>query len=264
MPDDQAGRPRAQGFGTRLSHAGRAGTRIHGFVNPPVMRGSTVLYPSCADRRALGAKRLDQALIYGVLGNPTHHALEDVVAEIEGGTRCQIVSSGLAACTTPLLAYLGAGDHLLVPDSVYGPTRTFCDGMLRLLAQLVDRFEFPPPSPLVGDQVPLYGFDAPDKPDRALMATPFSLGGSPTLGKSIDGFQIRTRGVPDNPLDVLVIDGLAQAALLGNYPATLPNGLRLEALELTGGTSLGRDDSDRWQWSTNYRLRWYRPSPHRF
>ena len=101
-----------------------------GFVNPPVVRGSTVLYPSVADRKALGAKRLDQALIYGVMGNPTHHALEDVVAAIEGGTRCQIVSSGLAAVTTPLLAYLGAGDHCLMPDSVYGPARTFCDGMM--------------------------------------------------------------------------------------------------------------------------------------
>ena len=85
------------------------------------MRGSTMLYPSCADRKALGAKRLEQSLNYGVMGNPTHHALEDVVAEIEGGTRCQIVSSGLAAVTTPLLAYLGAGDHLLVPDSVLWP-----------------------------------------------------------------------------------------------------------------------------------------------
>ncbi len=130
MPDDHAGRPRAQGMNTRLSHAGRAGTRVHGFVNPPVMRGSTVLYPSCADRKAFGAKRLDQAMTYGVNGNPTHHALEDVVAEIEGGTRCQLVSSGLAAVTTPLLAYLSAGDHCLMLDSVYGPARTFCDGML--------------------------------------------------------------------------------------------------------------------------------------
>lgn len=131
MPDDSAiARPRPR-FLTRLSHAGRAGTRIHGFVNPPVMRGSTVLYPSCEDRTALGRKRLEQELIYGVMGSPTHFALEDVIAEIEGGTRAQIVSSGLAAVTTPLLAYLGAGDHCLVPDSVYGPARVFCDGMLR-------------------------------------------------------------------------------------------------------------------------------------
>ena len=116
---------------TRLSHAGRAGTRAHGFVNPAVHRGSTVLYPSMADRRGAGAHRFEQTLIYGVMGTPTHWPLENVIAEIEGGTHCQIVSSGLAAITTPLLAYLKAGDHLLVPDSVYGPTRTFCDGMLR-------------------------------------------------------------------------------------------------------------------------------------
>ena len=131
MPDDQSARPRPHSLATRLSHAGRAGTRVHGFVNPPLHRGSTVLYPSCADRKAMGAKRLEQAMIYGVLGNETHHALEDVVAEIEGGTRCQITSSGLSAVTTPLLAYLGAGDHVLMPDSVYGPARGFCDGMLK-------------------------------------------------------------------------------------------------------------------------------------
>ena len=122
---------RTQSFETRLSHAGRQGTRIHGLVNPPLLRGSTVLQPSIAARVEAGKHRLDQALIYGVMGTPTHHALEDVVAEIEGGTRCQIVSSGLAAVTTALLAYLEAGDHCLVPDSVYGPARAFCDSVLK-------------------------------------------------------------------------------------------------------------------------------------
>ena len=133
MPDDQAPRSRPQAWATRLSHAGRAGTRVRGFVNPPLLRGSTMLYPSVQERLASGASRLDQAPNYGVMGSATHHALEDVVAEIEGGTRCQIVSSGLAAVTTPLLAYLKSGDHCLVPDSVYGPTRTFCDGLLARL-----------------------------------------------------------------------------------------------------------------------------------
>lgn len=132
MPDDHSSRhgAREQHFNTRLSHGGRAGTRTHGFVNPPLHRGSTVLYPSCGARRELGAKRLDQALIYGTMGSPTHHALEDVVAEVEGGTRCQIVSTGLSAVTTALLAYLRAGDHMLMPDSVYGPARNFAAGML--------------------------------------------------------------------------------------------------------------------------------------
>jgi cysteine-S-conjugate beta-lyase len=118
------------GFGTRLTHFGRAGTHVHGFVNPALHRGSTVLYPNVTARREAGKHRLDQALVYGVMGGPGHHALEDVIAAIEGGTRCQIVSSGLAAVTTPLLAYLRAGDHCLMPDSVYGPARAFADTML--------------------------------------------------------------------------------------------------------------------------------------
>ncbi len=135
MPDDV--KPPANGkdarkhdYTTRLSHAGRAGTHVHGFVNPAVHRGSTVLYPDMAGRKAAGNHRLDQYLVYGVMGGPTHYALEDMIAEIEGGTRCQIVSSGLAAVTVPLLAYLKSGDHCLMPDSVYGPARTFADGMM--------------------------------------------------------------------------------------------------------------------------------------
>ena len=133
MPDDLGhgvqGAPK-MGLMTRLSHAGRAGTKVRGFVNPPVHRGSTMLHLDVADRVAGGKQRLEQAPTYGVHGNTTHHMLEDVITEIEGGTRCQIVSSGLAAVTTPLLSYLKAGDHCLMPDSVYGPARNFCNGML--------------------------------------------------------------------------------------------------------------------------------------
>ncbi len=109
---------------------GRAGSRVHGFVNPPLVRGSTVLHPHLEHRRTEGSRRYDQALVYGTHGTPTHFALENAIAEIEGGTRCQIVSSGLSAITTPLLAFLKTGEHVLVPDNVYGPTRRFCDGML--------------------------------------------------------------------------------------------------------------------------------------
>jgi cystathionine beta-lyase len=128
MSDKNSDKTRA--FETRLTHTGRAGKRVHGFVNPPLHRGSTVLYPTMAERRGAAAHRMEQKLIYGVMGNETHYALEDVIAEIEGGTRCQIVSSGLAAVTTPLLAYLKSGDHCLMPDSAYGPARIFCDTVL--------------------------------------------------------------------------------------------------------------------------------------
>ncbi|HKM61819.1 MAG TPA: cystathionine beta-lyase [Acidisphaera sp.] len=129
MPNDAP--PPRERFRTRLTHAGRAGTHVHGFVNPAVHRGSTVLYPTIADRLGRHAPRRERYLTYGLDGTQTHWALEDMVAEIEGGTHSQIVSSGLAAITVPLLAFLKSGDHLLVPDSCYGPTRTFCDRYLR-------------------------------------------------------------------------------------------------------------------------------------
>ena len=133
MPDDHSGARNSQGLLTRLSHAGRHGTKIRGFVNPAVHRGSTMLHTSVADRVAGSKQRLEQTLSYGTAGSTTHHMLENVIAEIEGGTRCQIVSTGLAAVTTPLLTYLKAGEHCLMPDSVYGPARNFCNGMLKNL-----------------------------------------------------------------------------------------------------------------------------------
>lgn len=119
-----------RGFRTKLSHTGRAGKRVHGFVNPPLLRGSTVLYPTVAERKALAARRGERVLTYGLGGSETHWALEDVVAAVEGGTRCAVVCSGLAAVTTPLLAFLNAGEHCLMPDSVYGPARSFAEGFL--------------------------------------------------------------------------------------------------------------------------------------
>lgn len=118
-------------FETRLVHAGRAGTKTYGYVNPKLVRGSTVLYPDMATKRAIGVRALEPVDIYGICGNETHFALEAAIAEIEGGSHCQVVSSGLAAITVPLLAYLKTGDHILMPDSVYGPTRTFCRTVLQ-------------------------------------------------------------------------------------------------------------------------------------
>ena len=126
---------------TRLSHAGRAGTHVQGFVNPGVMRGSTVLQPDIATRKAASGKRLEQAWIYGTAGGPTHWALENMIAEIEGGTRSQVVSTGLAAVTTPLMAYLSQGDHCLMPDSVYGPARSFADSVLSRYGVITEYYD---------------------------------------------------------------------------------------------------------------------------
>ena len=118
------------GLRTKLSHLGRPDKTQHGFVNPPLLRGSTVLYPTVAERKRIAGMRGQRVMSYGTAGSATHWALEDVIAEIEGGTKCTIVSTGLAAVTTPLLAFLKAGDHMLMPDSVYGPARAFAEGML--------------------------------------------------------------------------------------------------------------------------------------
>ena len=118
-------------FSTRMSHAGRAGTHVHGFVNPAVHRGSTVLFPNSQARKDGAKHRFEQYQTYGTQGGPTHYAFEDVIAEIEGGTRALIVGTGLAAVAVPLLAYLKAGDHCLMLDSAYGPARNICEGLLK-------------------------------------------------------------------------------------------------------------------------------------
>ena len=121
------------GLTDKLVRLGRPAGTEPGFVNAPVSRGSTVLYESMDAMRARSAQRYEHELIYGAMGGPTQALLEEAIAVIEGGRHTQVVSSGLAACTTPLLAFLAAGGHCLMPDSVYGPTRRFCDSMLRRL-----------------------------------------------------------------------------------------------------------------------------------
>ena len=99
-----------QKLGTALTHTGRSGVPAEGsYVNPPLERGSTVLFPSLESMARKGQERYNHASIYGAMGSPTQHELEKLIAHIEGGKDCQIVSSGLAACTTPLLAFLKQG-----------------------------------------------------------------------------------------------------------------------------------------------------------
>ncbi len=121
-------RTRKQREGTRLAHAGREPGRYHGFVNPPIYRGSTVLFPTVA-----GLEANDQDFTYGRLGTPTVSALEEALAELEGGYATRLTPSGLSAIAATLLALVSAGDHVLVTDSAYRPTRRFCDNVLKRL-----------------------------------------------------------------------------------------------------------------------------------
>jgi cystathionine beta-lyase len=110
---------------TRLVLAGRDPHAHHGFVNTPVWRGSTVLYPTM-DKWM----RRDARWSYGTRGSPTIDALTDAWTDMTGAAGTIVLPSGLAAVAVALLSCLKSGDHLLVTDSVYRPTRMFCDGML--------------------------------------------------------------------------------------------------------------------------------------
>jgi cystathionine beta-lyase len=113
---------------TRLVVGGRDPATNHGFVNPPVYHASTVLYPSAEDFLARRAR-----YVYGRRGTPTSEALETALRGLEGPACAGValLPSGLAAISTALLAVLEAGDHVLVTDSVYQPTRKFCNGVLK-------------------------------------------------------------------------------------------------------------------------------------
>jgi cystathionine beta-lyase len=116
---------------TLLTHSGGTPADRHGAVNPPVYRASTILFPTVAEWEAsrVHANRFN-LLRYGQLGTPTTFALEEAIATLEGGYRAMLLPSGLAAATTVMLALLKSGDHLLMTDSAYQPTRHFCKAHL--------------------------------------------------------------------------------------------------------------------------------------
>jgi cysteine-S-conjugate beta-lyase len=122
-PADPALRP-----ATRLVLGGRESLANHGFVNPAVHHVSTVLYPSAEDFLARRARYQ-----YGRRGTPTTEALETALRQLEGPgcAGVALLPSGLAAISAALLSVLSAGDHVLVTDSVYQPTRKLCDGFLK-------------------------------------------------------------------------------------------------------------------------------------
>ena len=129
---------------TVLVHAGSSPADQHGLVNPPVCHASTVLFPTLAALEASDANPFE-TVNYGRIGTPTTWALERAVAELEGGYRTVTAASGLAAIATALSAFTKAGDHVLIADSVYGPTRRFADETLARYGVRVDYYD-----PLIG------------------------------------------------------------------------------------------------------------------
>jgi cystathionine beta-lyase len=114
---------------TKLVHAGRAPFEAHGAVNPPIYRASTILQPTL-DAWEESRKPGYAGYRYGMRETPTARAFETAMAELYGGGRCVAVCSGLAAITVAMLGMTKSGDHVLVTDSAYEPTRMFCDRVL--------------------------------------------------------------------------------------------------------------------------------------
>ena len=129
---------------TLVGHVGRAPRKWLGAVNTPVFRASTILFPTVAELKAAAAGT-HPGLTYGLHGLPTVRDFGAAMAELEGGHAGLAVPSGLTATTLPLLALLAPGDHLLVTDSVYGPTRRFCDLHLARMGVAVTYYD-----PLLG------------------------------------------------------------------------------------------------------------------
>lgn len=113
---------------TDVVHLGRDPKEQYGFVNPPVYRGSTVLFPTL---EALKSRR--QRFTYGRRATPTTEAMTTAIARLEGGALSILASSGLQAVTSAILAFVKSGDSILMVDSVYQPTRKFCDTTLKAL-----------------------------------------------------------------------------------------------------------------------------------
>lgn len=132
---------------TLLARLGRDPARYQGMVNTPVFRTSTVIFPDLESYEQRDPDNY-KTMRYGIYGTPTTFAFEEAVAKMEGGHLAVAVPSGLAAITAALAAYVKSGDHLLVTDSVYAPTRIFCERQLKPNAVDVQYYD-----PLLGSGI---------------------------------------------------------------------------------------------------------------
>jgi cystathionine beta-lyase len=141
----QEGKGRKQNWrpATEVILAGRNPFEQHGFVNTPIYRGSTVLSRTVGDFSGKTGR-----FVYGRRGTPTTEALANSITALEGGSGTALTSSGLSAITTAIMSVARAGDHVLVADTVYGPTRHFCDTILATYGVEVSYYD-----PLLGGAV---------------------------------------------------------------------------------------------------------------
>ena len=134
---------------TKTTHLGRDPDLFHGSVNPPIYHTSTILFPTMEEFENSYQRQGEFGqLRYGRVGTPTSYQFENAIAELEGGHGAIAVPSGLSAATTAMQTFLSSGDHLLMTDSAYYPTRRYCANILSRMGVETSYYD-----PLVGSDI---------------------------------------------------------------------------------------------------------------
>lgn len=138
----------SEGKETRLVTAGRDKKWTNGVVNPPVQRASTVVFDSVADKHHALVNRANKTLFYGRRGTTTHFAFQEAMTEIEGGAGCALFPCGAAAITNSILSFVESGDHILMVDTCYEPTRDFCEKIMKKMGVETTYYD-----PMIGEGI---------------------------------------------------------------------------------------------------------------
>ncbi|MEZ8189903.1 cystathionine beta-lyase [Vibrio sp. 1F279] len=133
---------------TKLITAGRDKKWTNGVVNPPVQRASTVVFNTVEEKRKATINRANKTLFYGRRGTTTHFAFQDAMVEVEGGAGCALYPCGTAAISNAILSFVETGDHILMVDTCYEPTRDFCDTIMKKMGVETTYYE-----PTIGENI---------------------------------------------------------------------------------------------------------------
>ncbi|MEZ9291004.1 cystathionine beta-lyase [Vibrio lentus] len=133
---------------TKLITAGRDKKWTNGVVNPPVQRASTVVFNTVEEKRNATVNRANKTLFYGRRGTTTHFAFQDAMVEVEGGAGCALYPCGTAAISNAILSFVETGDHILMVDTCYEPTRDFCDTIMKKMGVETTYYE-----PTIGEGI---------------------------------------------------------------------------------------------------------------
>ena len=133
---------------TQIVTTGRNKEYTHGVVNPVVQRASTIVFDSVAQMKEAVKNRANKTLFYGRRGTTTHFALQDAITELENGAGCALYPSGAAAISNAIISFVKSGDHILMVDTAYEPTRDFCRVILNNMGVETTYYD-----PLIGEGI---------------------------------------------------------------------------------------------------------------